>query len=302
MIILRSSSKNDTGLFGFLFNGRTGRRAFTLIELLVVLGLISTLLAIALPNFGGFLTSSRISADQATVKMLNNTTALFRLDQEGPDLFYDSQKTNEELMEALVEKGYLDQEVRPQIEGAFFDWLFTEETWHLGYEVRLEDGFTLPTSGGLEGRLRGGFTGPLKDITIPPSLNGQTITAIDQEVFRNMGLTEVTFAAGSQLERIHARAFYGNDLTSIDFPDSLKRIDLRSFMNNEFEVIKLPDDLQMLEQNAFDGNPLSRITIGASVTTIGNEAFGEHTDQFETAYTAGGAGSYIWDGSAWQKE
>lgn len=170
------------------------------------------------------------------------------------------------------------------------------------YVLTLTDGFTLASDGGHTGYLKGSYSGSSKDIVIPASLNGTNIRMIYQDVFRNKGLIAVEFDANSTLERIHARAFSGNNLAAIDFPDTLKRIDQLAFKDNNFTEIQLPPNLDTIEQNAFVGNDLTKITIGPKVNTIMDKALGEHTQKFKTAYATGKAGTYVWDGENWIRQ
>jgi hypothetical protein len=91
-------------------------------------------------------------------------------------------------------------------------------------------------------------------------------------------------------------------LASIDFPDTLTTIDQLSFKNNNLTEINLSSNMKTVEQKAFIGNDLNKITMGSSSTTIGDKAFGDDTDKFIEAYTAGGAGTYSLTDGTWTKQ
>lgn len=282
------------------------KKGFTLIELIVVIAILGILAAIAVPRFTGFTERARIAADQATVRTLNSVTSLARMNLSGLDPFRDDTKSDEELIEFLIDGGYLSSAVTPQSKDASFKWRKDDERWYLMignsfHTVSLSDGFNFG-SNYWSSRIEGSYTGSSKNIILPTSIGGTTIAQIGQDVFNNKGLLSVSFQNGSQIERIHARAFYKNNLSHIDFPETLTRIDLWSFRDNNLTQIKLPESLHTIEQRAFDGNDLNRITIGPNVTTIGDKAFGEHTDSFKQAYEAGGLGTYIWDGENWIRQ
>ena len=274
---------------------------FSLIELLAVLAILSIITAIAMPLVFASIENARIAADQASVRTLNSITSLLRMTPSNTHPFEDETKSNEELMQLLVDEGYLALGVTPQSKDATFAWIFEDEKWYLMFEdsfyvITLADGFSL-----VNGRLSGSYLGEPKDVVIPISIDGNPIKYIYQDTFRNKGMIAVSFEVNSQVERIHARAFYGNSLAHIDFPDTVQRIDLWSFKNNNLIGITLPPNLHIIEQQAFNGNDLNRITIGAYVTDIQTLAFGEYTEQFIEAYQIGGAGTYSLIGEIWVK-
>jgi hypothetical protein len=202
-------------------------------------------------------------------------------------------------------------------------------------------GVTIETAGFFIGQLRGSYTGTSRSITIPLEVTVTTdpgplevtdeitVTSIYQDVFRyyntdNLGLTSVTFSDGSQVRRIHARAFYNNNLITLVLPNSLLRIDLWAFRDNNLSTLVLPTSLLRIDQRAFQGNALTEITIpdevhtieqfafaentitkvsiGAKVTTIGASIFGTNTHNFVDAYSSGKSGTYELDGTTWTKQ
>ena len=282
------------------------KKGFTLIELIVVIAILGSLAAISIQRFTDLAEEARVAADQATVRTLNSVTAIARMTLSGADPFRDDNKTDEELIEFLIDGGYLSSAVTPQSKDAAFSWLIDEERWYLSISsshhiISLNDGLVFG-SNFWSGRIEGSYTGNEKSITLPVSIGGTTIAQIGQDTFNNKGLISVLFQNGSLIERIHARAFYRNNLSQIDFPETLTRIDLWAFRDNNLTQLKLPESLHTIEQRAFDGNDLTRIVIGSNVTTIQDRAFGDHTNAFKQAYLLGGAGTYVLDGVNWVKQ
>lgn len=278
-------------------------KGFTLIEVIVVIAIIAIMVVVAIPSFLGYIGSAKTAADQVTVRMLNNKTEIYRINHLDNDPFKNIDNSDNSLMNLLVAESYIDEVPEPQREGARFSWNFDKQVWFVtnsgsSYIISLQDGFSIFAGN----RLNGSYNGDAKNILIPVSLNGTIIKEINQDVFRDKGLVEVGFDRDSEINRIHARAFYNNNLTKVEFPNSLERIDLWSFRNNSLTEIKLPANIHTIEQHAFNGNNIQRISIGSKVTTIQTQALGLYTDQFKSAYASGGAGTYVLVGGVWIKQ
>lgn len=144
------------------------------------------------------------------------------------------------------------------------------------------------------------YAGSLIDIIIPNVIDDINIIRIGQNTFRDKGLVSVSFQEGSQIERIHARAFQDNQLVEILLPDSLNRIDTRAFFNNPISTVIIPNGVITIENNAF--NKLTQITVGDNLTDLKDGAINGN-NAFRDAYLSenGGAGTYVWDGKSWVK-
>ena len=144
------------------------------------------------------------------------------------------------------------------------------------------------------------YSGSSKDIVIPSTIADIDIIRVGQNTFRDKGLESVTFSEGSQIERIHARAFQNNNLTQIVLPDSLNRIDTLAFYDNPIETVIIPDGVTTIENKAFSN--LTKITVGEHLTDLKSGAINGN-NAFRDAYNAanGGAGTYVWDGTNWKK-
>ena len=280
-------------------------QGFTLIEVIVVIAILGILALIVAPRFGSFTEGAKLRADQATVRTLNNVTPLARMNLSGPDPFIED-KPHEERIQFLVDKGYLESMVSAQSKDATFAWAINDERWYLsslsqgGMFLTLEDlkdkyiESDNPTYKGFLGYREGGrttFQGSATEVFIQREINGQVITGIYQDFFRS-GEPTATWPGRP-----------GNPLTSVSFdPTSeIKRIHARAFMNNNLTEIVLPPSVNRIDWGAFSGNTeLKKVTIGGGVTLEDN-VFRNH-DSFVAAYNAGGAGTYIWNGTAWEKK
>ena len=223
-----------------------GKKGFTVIELMVVFAILFILAALAVPQVIKAIESSKIATDQANVKTLNTMTAIYRSTDPLVDPFVNQTKSNTELIQHLVDNGYLSYFVEPKSKDTSFQWLFNEKKWVLSterssYVVISTDGLIIVITGGHIGYLKGDYNNQDSlDIIIPVSLDGQVIKNIWQDVFKNKGIESITFAQASQIIQIHARAFYSNNISSIVLPDTIEKIDLWAYKDNNLTEIRLP--------------------------------------------------------------
>ena len=123
----------------------------------------------------------------------------------------------------------------------------------------------------------------LKDIIIPETLDGQTITGIADKgtqsgsatfdgVFYNKGIVNIQLP--STLEKVGEAAFAWNSLTSLTIPNSVTSIGEGAFMHNSLTSVTIPNSVTTIENRTFQVNSLTSLTIPNSVTTIGYSAFG----------------------------
>ena len=84
------------------------------------------------------------------------------------------------------------------------------------------------------------------NIIIPSTINGKSVTTIGNN------------------------AFNGNQLTSVEIPDSVTTIESDAFGNNQLTSITIGNSVTTIGNNAFWYNRLTSVTIPNSVTTIGS--------------------------------
>ena len=97
-----------------------------------------------------------------------------------------------------------------------------------------------------------GYFGSGGDVVIPSTINGETISRIDYDVFKD-----------------------NRTITSISIPDTVESIGAGAFMNcSKLETIRLSNKLTVLENSLFSGcNSLKNIDFPNSLKTIDNYAF-----------------------------
>lgn len=137
------------------------------------------------------------------------------------------------------------------------------------------------------------------DIKIPSTINGYSVTSIEDYAFENCRLKTITFEENCRITSIGNYAFSAcNYFTSINIPDSVTSIGDYAFYNcnklttvriegritsignsvfrscGDLNDIKIPDSVTNIGEYAFANcSSLTTVSIPQSVTTIGREAF-----------------------------
>ncbi|MBN2826872.1 MAG: hypothetical protein JXQ26_02725 [Tissierellales bacterium] len=96
--------------------------------MIIIIAILGIILAIAVPRVTIYIEKSKIAADMETVEALNSVTPLYRATSSS-DPFMDLSKTNIELIEVLLNTGFLSSIVEPQNEDASFIWDFENQKW-----------------------------------------------------------------------------------------------------------------------------------------------------------------------------
>jgi len=281
------------------------KSGFTLIELIITIAIVSVLSLVLLFSLNSYIRDAQYSTDMINLRTLNNVTLYYRISLEESDPFTNDSNSSSELMDVLIDNGLLSSAVLTQTENTSYLWSFDGMAW---YYIEGDVFYTILDTDGLSvlnaalGWLQGSYTGTEKDVLLLSEMNGKLIKELQQDIFKNKGLTSFVFQTPSSVTRIHARAFYNNELSTIVFPETLKRIDLWAFRDNNLTEITLPQSVTTVEQNAFANNNITKITVGSQLNTIGTTAFGTNHAGFVDAYTLGGAGTYIYTNGVWVKQ
>jgi len=116
-------------------------------------------------------------------------------------------------------------------------------------------------------------------VEIPREINGNLVTAIGREAFRNKRLTEVTIP--NSIVTIGNNAFDENQLTNVVIPNSVVTIGNEAFCCNRLTSITIGNSVSTIGTGAFGSGArgtggITRVTFPNSVTNIGVNAFSGH--------------------------
>lgn len=273
-------------------NFKNGKKeGITLVEVLIVIIVISVLVGLMTLAMPDIIKKANRTVDESDVRNLNSATSSYKTLKRlnGNSDVFEGLNTDLERMLALYDTHHISNIPVPNIKGTAFNWEIASQKWVISGDMTPSEPEGPVAGGNVVGssEIQFGtnywansiikYTGSHKDIIIPNMINGVRVDMIQQEAFKDKGLTSVVIEEG--VTRIHARAFQGNDLTEIILPGSIKNIDHRAFLDND----------------------IKKITIGAGVTLETN-VFSNNYDSFKSAYAAGGAGTYIYTNGQWIKQ
>lgn len=313
---------------------KISNRGFTLIELIVVLAILGLLTLLIIPNVLDYTERANEVADLADLNTLNFVTSIYRADEPSSDPFIDQTKSNDVLMQFLVDQGFIENKLIPRNDVAEFTWSFVARKWVLNIDngeieitFTLGEYFTFISSSNsivaYDGR--GGT-----DLVIPIEIDGVNITQIGQSAMY-YGYNSNTWAKLTSvllpdtLQKISGNAFHSNALTSVDIPDSVTYLGANAFYGNQLTTINLgtglteikggafagnqitelvlPSGIKTVGDGAFQSNAITRVTIGSNVTLTKSTSLGTYGASFNTFYTSVGkvAGTYVYENGVWRR-
>ncbi len=110
-----------------------------------------------------------------------------------------------------------------------------------------------------------------KDVDVPSSIDGKLVTIIDENAFRNKGITSVNLYYG--ITELKNGAFQNNNITKLKLSSSIHTIGDYAFYGNKLETVQFPEGLKTIQSWAFAYNRLTQISFSKTLTYIGSYAF-----------------------------
>lgn len=115
------------------------------------------------------------------------------------------------------------------------------------------------------------YVGSEKDVIIPDTIEGETVTSIGSKAFRDKKLTSVKLPESITI--IEDKAFEKNNLKSINLPEGLTYIGAGAFSSNELSSVQIPKNIKEIPMASFSKNNLKSVIISNGVTSVGLGAF-----------------------------
>ena len=126
-----------------------------------------------------------------------------------------------------------------------------------------------------------GYNGKASGLVIPSTIDGHTVVAIGDNVFKNNSRLKAVIIPDTVTE-IGENAFDGSNLQTVSIPDSVAKIEMYAFCGCKgLTEVKLPAGLKELGGMAFgECSGLTEITIPKSLTTAYSSPYGNRGGPF----------------------
>jgi hypothetical protein len=116
------------------------------------------------------------------------------------------------------------------------------------------------------------------DLVIPEKIDGNSVTSIGYDAFRDSSLSLVTIP--DSVISIGSFAFAENQLSSLSIPDSVTSIKNYAFYENQLQALTLSESLTSIAASTFSRNNLASVILPESIISIGDYAF--HRNELTT--------------------
>ena len=139
-----------------------------------------------------------------------------------------------------------------------------------GGESSLEHCFDF-SAGTITNYKKGAYPECGTNVTIPDTINGQTVKTIWTSAFANKGITSVKLP--TSVTTIGENAFRENQLTSVTIPNSVTKIGDYAFYRNSLTSVTIPNSVTKIGDYTFGRGYLTWLVLPYSVKEIGKYAF-----------------------------
>src|SRR5574344_817070 len=265
------------------------KKGFTLVELLAVISILAIILLIGVPTISKVIKDNKEKAYDIQISSFLGSVKIWATDNVRN--LPVSGSASEVTLAQLENQAYVAKDVKNPLTGSAFDTTmsFCVRNINGEYDYSVSDGTgcsatSTKTNDGcfaLSGNKITNYYDYVdnnsnnsvcpRDVVIPSSINGVSITRIGSSAFKSKKLTSVSIP--DSVTMIDSEAFRSNNLTTVIIPDSVTTLGNHSFYSNKLTSVTISKKITTINTFTFAENKLASVTIPSSVTSIGQYAF-----------------------------
>lgn len=163
-------------------------KGVTVVELLIVIVVLGIISAFAVVSVGAIIENTKQNGDEVVLSNINEATRLMLYGLYDTDDVFDGYDTDEDKLNYMVSEGFLSAYPEPLIDTSSFAYNVGTQLWTLNgtegsviYSETSEEFFTYSGSKITSYDTTGGLS-----IVIPSSIDGNAITELGQDSFRDL--------------------------------------------------------------------------------------------------------------------
>src|SRR5574344_2773557 len=265
------------------------KKGFTLVELLAVISILAIILLIGVPTISKVIKDNKEKAYDIQISSFLGSVKIWATDNVRN--LPVSGSASEVTLAQLENQAYVAKDVKNPLTGSAFDTTmsFCVRNINGEYDYSVSDGTgcsatSTKTNDGcfaLSGNKITNYYDYVdnnsnnsvcpRDVVIPSSINGVSITRIGSSAFKSKKLTSVIIP--DSVTTLGNHSFYSNKLTSVTISKKITTINTFTFAENKLASVTIPSSVTSIGQYAFYYDQITNLVLPSSVTSIGGEAF-----------------------------
>src|SRR5574344_778782 len=265
------------------------KKGFTLVELLAVISILAIILLIGVPTISKVIKDNKEKAYDIQISSFLGSVKIWATDNVRN--LPVSGSASEVTLAQLENQAYVAKDVKNPLTGSAFDTTmsFCVRNINGEYDYSVSDGTgcsatSTKTNDGcfaLSGNKITNYYDYVdnnsnnsvcpRDVVIPSSINGVSITRIGSSAFKSKKLTSVIIP--DSVTTLGNHSFYSNKLTSVTISKKITTINTFTFAENKLASVTIPSSVPSIGQYAFYYDQITNLVLPNSVTSIGERAF-----------------------------
>src|SRR5574344_1293922 len=268
------------------------KKGFTLVELLAVISILAIILLIGVPTISKVIKDNKEKAYDIQISSFLGSVKIWATDNVRN--LPVSGSASEVTLAQLENQAYVAKDVKNPLTGSAFDTTmsFCVRNINGEYDYSVSDGTgcsatSTKTNDGCFAVSGNKITNYYdyvdnnsnnsvcpRDVVIPSSINGTSITEIGDSAFESKKITSVSIP--DSVTMIDSEAFRSNNLITVIIPDSVTTLGSYSFYYNKLASVTISKSVTSIGKRAFYYDRIANLGLPSSVTSIGESAFEEN--------------------------